>query len=273
MDYPFHRKYRSDQSDNWWLSRPLGGRQIDSNLPGPTDPAPGSSSHLKSYPLVSYLAEISSKDKFRFIVIGLIATTLVYRLDLSGSIWIGLIVACILAYYWRETEAQQLNNEADQLQRILNSNLLAKTKYFVSDPQLIKWVDNIGELKPLNVLQFNQLIRSLDQMLQTQADLRRGVSNVQATYDLYHDLKVASLNHFHAMVYKIPDPVRLEKYNHYLEELGKILNDREQQILRIKKLYYQRKPISRESSLAEMTLEEPRPTDYSYSPNYNFYVN
>ncbi len=263
MDYPFERTQRYDVSNNWWfLPADLFKLEKDKE---------SAESQLGYYPVVDYISRISPNDKFRFSVLIIAIIAFIYRLDFRASIWIGLIVGMIAVYYIHDKEAQQVNSEADELWGVLNSNLLKNTKYFITDPQLIKFVQNVGEFKKLNVLEFNQFVRTLDQLLRCIYDMRRGVRNVKQTLDIFKDLKVSSLNQFHSFIYKINYTGLRDKYNVYLRELGKILNDRHTRVLRIVKVYFMEKPVETDSWFDEPILADVVADDPTYDSHYNFY--
>lgn len=227
----------------------------------------------RDYPLISYLQRISDKDKFRFLVIIIIAILFFYRVNLHSSIWLGLGVGIIIVYYIQQQESQQVNNKADNLWNTVNSNLLSKTKYFISDPQLIEFIGNVGDLKKYNILQFNQLVKSLDTMLKAQYDLKRGINSASCklTYDVFVDNKVASLNNFHSLIYKLPFDGLRDKYNKYLSLLGKLLNDRHNQVIDICRNYYDNIQIGTDSAMFDFTLDDPVPNDTTYNFNFNFF--
>ncbi len=263
MDFPFERKQRYDISNNWWF--------LPTDLFKLEKDREGAESQLGYYPVVDYISRISKRDKFRFLVIMIVIIAFVYRLGLSSSIWIGLIIGLIVVYYMHDQESQQVNSEADELWGVLRSNLLKQTKYFITDPQLIKFVQDVGELKKLNVLEFNKWIKTLDQLLKCIYDMKRGIRNAGQTMDIFKDLKVSSLNQFHSFIYKINYGGIRDKYNYYLAELGKILNDRHTKLLRILKLYNSENPVETTSRFTEPTLDQVVADDPAYDSHYNFY--
>lgn len=262
MDYPFFRKERYDVSNNWWfLPTNVFKAKKDQE----------DADQRKSYPLLDYIGRIDNKDKFIYIVIVIAVICFIYRLNLRSTIWIGLIVGIFVVYYMNEKYEQEINRDADQLWVILKSDLLKQTRYFITDPILIRWVSDVGELKKYNVLDFNKMIKTLDQMLRVIDDMQRGVSDCKANYDIIKDLKVSALNQFHGLIYRIPYPALRRKYDYYLSELGKHLNDHTQKLLRIFKVYYMNKPIDIKSAFDEPTLDDPVPLDPYFDKHYNYF--
>jgi hypothetical protein len=177
----------------------------------------------------------------------------------------------VCVYYLNERDAQELNRVGDQLWNILKSPLLKNTKYFATDPPLIQWVNDVSELKKLNVLEFNKMITSLDRFLKMIYDIKIGVKQCKENLDLIVDLKVTSLNQFHSLIFKIYKADLHEKYNYYLDQLGRLLNERHAQIVKICQFYYLMKPVNIDSRLDLTLMDEPTPIDTSYDPHYNFY--
>jgi hypothetical protein len=245
-------------------------RHRDSNSDLNSDLDRGQDTVRKS-PLLSYLNVITQKEKFKYLIIALAITLLIYRLNLSWTIWIGLVIGLLVVYYFNEREAQQLNREGDQLWEVLKSPLLQQTKYFITDPPFIQWVDDISELKSHNVLEFNKMITSLDQLLKLIYNVKRGVYRCKENIDLISDLKVKSLNQFHSLIYKIGNADLIPKYNHYLEQLGYLLNDRHTKLIKICQMYYIMKPIDIDSKFDVTNIDEPVPNDQLNEKNYNFY--
>jgi len=263
MDYPFYRKQRYDVSNNWWFL-PTDLFEIEKEKQ-----AAIAKSHES--PILSYIEDISGKNKFKYAVIIIIIIVFVHHLNLGASIWIGLVIAVMIIYYLNEIKEQELHDESDKMWAILRGPLLKNTHYFITDPVLIRWVDNVGEFKKFNVLVFNNMIKTLDHMLRLVNDVKKGVHYCKENLDIIRDLKTSSLNQFHSLVHHIPVPQLRRKFNYYLSELGKLLNEHYLKLIRVCHLYYMQKPIDIDSRFDITTLGEPCPDDPEYDSNYNFY--
>lgn len=263
MDYPFHRKIRYDVSNNWWFL-PTDLFKVEKDQENTTD---------QSYysPIVSYIDDIPSKDKFKYLVAIIVIILFIFRLSLTATLWIGLICGLFVAYYWNEIETRERTGEADKIWKIVKGPILKHTKYFITDPLLVKWIDDVSELKSYNVLEFNQMIKTLDNLLRIKCDISKGVHYAKDNMDIFKDLKTASLNQFHSMIYKINTPVMRNKYDYYLNELGKILNDIHMRLLKICQVYYMQVPTTTVSHFDLGSLDDPVPFDLSYEKHYNFY--
>jgi hypothetical protein len=273
MDYLAPKKQRYDISNNWWYL-PQDVYQIETNKSKSSSSgrdSGGDNNGSRKFPLVDYIEHISQKDKFRFLVIIIIVVVFVYHIQLHSSVWVGLILAIIISFYINEKETREVNSDADQLWTILKGDLLKDTKYFITDPQLIRWVNDIGELKRHNVLEFNKMIKSLDQLLRLMYDVKRGIRDLKDTFDIFKDLKVSCTNQFHSIIHKISIPAVRRKHGYHLTELGNYLNDRHTKLLRIDKLYYNNNPINIDSHFGEPTLNDPVPIDTAFDSRYNFY--
>jgi hypothetical protein len=260
MDYPFYRRQRYDISNNWWFL--------------PSDLFKAEQDHRplhRTHPIVSYMYDISNKNRFKYMVIIIIIIVFIYHLDLRASIWIGLFVALVIVYYLNEMNEYQIHDEADQMWAILKGPLLKNTKYFITYPPLIRWVDNVGEFKKYNVLVFNQMITTLDQMLRSVYDIKRGVHYCSENLDIIRDLKTSSLNQFHSIIHNISIPNLRRKFNFYLKELGKLLNIILRKQINVCQTYYIDKPIDIESHFNVTKLGDPLPDDPLYEDTYNFY--
>lgn len=263
MDFPYHRKTRYNVSNNFWFL-PTDLFQTEQDKENATNT-------LRQSPILSYLDDISRKDKFTYILITLIIILFIYRLNLHWTIWIGLFIGIAITYYINERNAQELNSDADQLWVILKGPLLKNTKYFITDPPFIRWVDDVGEFKKYNVLEFNKMIVNLDRLLKLIYDIKIGVTLCKENLDLILDLKVQSLNQFHSLVHNINNADLRTKYNHYLEQLSQLLNERHTNLIKICKLYYLMKPVNIESKFDITTMDQPAPNDKLNEKNYNFY--
>ncbi len=263
MDYPFYRRQRHNISNNWWFLPTdffgAGEEIIDNN-------------HRKSTPILSYIDDISDKNKFKYLVIGIFIIVFIYHLDLKSNIWIGLIIAIFSAYFFNEKNDRSINDEADQIWSILNGPLLKNSKYFITDPQLIRWVNDVSEFKQYNILIFNKMIKTIDHMLRLVRDVKKGVHYCSENIDIIQDLRSSILNQFHSLIHNISISNLRLKLNYYLEQLAKLLNDHISKLLKVCKLYYMQKPIDIESKFDITKLNDPLPFDSSYEPNYNFYT-
>ncbi|MEO0236678.1 MAG: hypothetical protein ABIN35_00400 [candidate division WOR-3 bacterium] len=225
----------------------------------------------RTFPLLFYLDEISPNDKFKYLVLILIIVLLVYRLNLSWVIWIGLVPGLLLSYYLNERKIQELHDSSDRLWAILKSPLLRKTKYFITDPPFIQWVDDVKEFKTINTLEFNKMITNLDTFLKLIYQIKIGVIHCRENIDLIQNLKIRILNQFHSIIYKLSDKQLIEKLNFYLDRLHHLLNQRHAKLIKISKLYYTLRPIDNESRLDHVEIDEPVPFNGSYDPHYHYY--
>jgi hypothetical protein len=267
MDYPYSRKTRYNVSNNFWF--------LPTDLFATAQDNEQSSKTLRSSPILSYLDEISRKDKFTYILLILVIILFVYRINLNWTVWIGLFIGLFFVYYLNEQNAVQLNSDADQLWSILKGPLLNKTKYFITDPPFIRWVNDVSELKKNNVVGFNNTIMSLDRLLKLIYEIKLGVTQCKENLDLIHDLKVKALNQFHSMVYNLGKDMTAAdirvKYNHYFKQLGYLLNDRHANLIKICKLYYIMKPVDIETRFDVTSIDEPTANDHKYNGHYNYY--
>ena len=77
---------------------------------------------------------------------------------------------------------------------------LKDTRYFINEPALAQWVNDVGEFKRYNVLVFNQMIKTMDHMLRISSDLKKGVHFCAENLDMIQDLKTLSLNQFQLLL-------------------------------------------------------------------------
>jgi hypothetical protein len=226
---------------------------------------------LRKSPILSYLDEISNKSKFNYIIIILVITLLLYRLNIHWTIWMGLIFGIMVVYYHHERDAKELNIMADQLWNILKGPLLRRTKYFITDPPLIQWVDNVSEFKKYNTLEFNKMIINLDRFLKMIYNLKRGVYRCKENMDIIVNLKVQVLNQFHSIQYKIDNIDLVDKFNHYFNQLGLLMNERHKRVIDVCQSYYLTHPINIDSRLDINKMDDPCPNDDKYNNHYNYY--
>jgi len=263
MDFPYTRKTRYDVSNNFWF--------LPTDLFKTEQEKEQAVNTVRSSPILAYLDNVSARDKFTYILITFCVILFIYRLNLHWTIWIGFLAGLFLVYYLNERTEQAVNTSADQLWAILKSPLLKKTKYFITDPPFIRWVDDVSEFKALNQLEFNKMINSLDRFLKEIYHIKIGVTQCKENLDLIQDLKVQTLNQFHSLIYSVAEADLRPKFNHYFEQLGQLLNDRHAQLVKICKLYYTIRPVNIDSKLDITAMNEPTPYDTSHDVNYNFY--
>jgi hypothetical protein len=265
MDFPFKRHPRYDVSNNWWFLpadvNQMGKDQANANT------------NQKGYDsaLLNYLRRISNPNKFKYMVIIIVMILFISRLNFSANLWIGLIIGFLVVYYFNERNEQERNDESDQILNILDSNLLKRTKYFIMDTRLIKWANEVGEFKQFNVIEFNNMIRTLDRIMRLIYHIEIGIEYCRETLQIIQDLKTEALNQFHSLVFRIPSGGLRRKFNFQLEELDHLLNDHINRISRVCRLYYMSKGINIDSDTRVLRLEDPKPDDPSFDPHFNFY--
>lgn len=267
MDYPIIRKSGINVSDDWWFTPTDPHSRGTDGTGGPGEPAT-----LRSSPILAYLDRINHRDKFLYLMIILCVIVLLTRLHLTWTIWIGILVGLFVVYYFNERNVQELNGDANQLWSVLKSPLLNTTKYFITDPELIQWIDDVKEYKTLNTLEFNKMVAGLDRFLKLSYDIKIGVAQCRENLDLIRDLKTECLNQFHSMVYRIENADIRDKYGVLLQQLGVLLNQRYHELTKICQLYYTMNPITIDSHMDVTMTDEPMANDTSYDPHYNFYT-
>ena len=224
-----------------------------------------------NFPLLSYIDDISAIDKFKYFVIVLSVIVFVHSLGLPLSIWIGLLCGTFLVYYMNERSLQNLNNISDKLWEILKSPLLSDTIYFITEPDLIQWADDVSEYKKINHLEFNKMIKTIDKLLKLQYQIKIGIVRCKDNLDIFNDLRVQCLNVCHSFVHNIENSDMLDKFNYYLNQLAIILNSRYEKLIKVCKTFYKMNPITVDSKFDVINTSLPSPNDTLYDKNYNFY--
>jgi hypothetical protein len=250
-------------NDFWFLPTDLAKTEQDRE---------NATKNLRKSPVISYLDEISRKDKFKYLMIIFFVALFFYHLELHWSLWIGVGVGVVCIYYMNERQAQELNTESDRLWNVLKSPLLKETKYFVSDPELIQWVNDVSEFKAYNVLEFNKMIKSLDRLLKLTSNIKVGVYNCKENLDLINDLRVTTLNQFQSLIYNINNVDLVPKFNHYLKQLGFLLNQRYAQLIKICNQYQMlKKPADIASRFDMPSINDPVANDPMHNEHYNYF--
>lgn len=221
--------------------------------------------------MLSYIDRISNKDKFYYLVLIFIIALFIYKYELRWSLWLGLLIGIGCVYYLNERQTRLLSNQPDKLWHILNSKLLNQTKYFVTDAELIQFFDHIGDLKQYNILEFNHLVKDVDNFLKLTHEMNLGITNIKDNLDLVNDLRIKSLNEFHSISYRTPYSEILDKVDKYSEEFARLLNTRYQKLVDQSKTHYNMNPINIDSHFDIQNVNEPYPYNNNTYEKYNFY--
>lgn len=258
--FPFVRddKYIGN---NWWF------------VPSPAQGTTGNDTtrfHNTSQ-FINYLTSISRTNLFNYIVIIIFTIVLFHRLQLSGSIWLGLLSGIIFVYYINEKNKQELNEKSDHLLNILTSDLLNQSKYFVLDPRLVEWINRVGELKKYNVLTFNKMVANIDRFLKLEYTI--DINNVRCNFvlDEMVILKKRALNDYQSLIFVIDYQSLRHKYDHYMTELSKLLNEHVESTAKLCYLYDKDRITTISSRPTRLRLEDPTANDPLYNPHYDFF--
>lgn len=259
--FPWIRETDNFIGNNWWF------------VPTPDKSGSDNSTNVfrTESPLISYIKSISRTNAFYYMVIIIIIITFIYRLQLTSSIWIGLIVGIIAVYYINEKNRQELNDQSDRLLNILTSDLLKETKYFILDPRLIEWVNDVGELKKYNILTFNKMIAYIERMLKLEYTIDINNSNCSLVIKNISDLKRSAVNAFHSLIYVIDYPQLRHKYDHNMTQLDKLLNEHIEKSSKICYLYDRERETTYNSNPIRLRLEDPAFNDPTNNPHYDFF--
>lgn len=253
MDYPFRRKVHY----NLWPFLPKD--------------APIENKTANNY-LFNLIKNIPQKEKFNYLAIIIFVIVLLRRIQFSPHIWVWLVIALIIVFYLNERDQHNRNTISHQLWATLNGPYLRNTRYFINAPELIRWVENISELKRLNRVQFNQMVKSIDNFNMIISHIETGVTSCREALDILKDLKTTICNQFHTFIYRINNATLRNKYNFYLSQLGDILNVELDKVIKLCRHYYIVKPVTTESGFDSYQIGDPKPNDSLHDKNYNYYI-
>lgn len=121
--------------------------------------------------------------------------------------------------------------EKDRLEESLTSNeeldyrseKIGNPEYFYRDPNFINLFYDILKWKNLNPTNYNNAVKSIDNVLRIEHDTEIGVANCIANYNIANEQAGIAINMIHGFTYVLDHPILLSKLKNVLQRLRELL--------------------------------------------------
>lgn len=186
--------------------------------------------------IYNYLVDIPSINVFYYFFIFIFCFFIINKLNFTLKHIIIIIISGLFVFILNEKRRSTTLTKMQELELKMN-NIFPKPRYFYLDAGIVELIHSIREFKNYNVLSFNRLIRTLDDFLGLTLDIKKNPENGFQLYETLKNMKKASLNLLHSIIYNTPSDLVAENkldtaleslhfiLNFHLEKLRKIINE------------------------------------------------
>lgn len=212
-------------------------------------------------------------DVFRAIVILVFSMFIMTKIIVPNITHvIGVSTAAIIVYFLYRKETTEISTLNEELVVKLRS-LIPRPQYFHIDADFINLFYDIKEYRNYNMQEYDQALSDADNFLQLVGDIEIGVKDCTENLDVAEDFMFKSLNHLHAVVYKLPlDKNVWNKYQKSLESLHLLFKRKTDYIHKICEKDLKNKGFTNRTQIRYNDDNAPRPND-TKEPDYNSHYN
>lgn len=207
-----------------------------------------------------FLGNIKKNEWLEYAVLIVFVMFVVTRIVKPTALQVlALIIALIVVYYRIDKRKTIVSDAYDELEYRLKE-LYPKPENFHMDADLINIFYNTREFRKYHSEGYDESLVAIDNMLKLESEIEAGVFHCKENLDVMKELLNKALNHYHAIIFKLPVQVFLmRKHKRALNALHVILRRHIDDMSRFCKNYYIKRGI--DIDYHEIQNSGPRPDD------------
>lgn len=211
----------------------------------------------------------SPQEWLEYLVVFVFVMFLVTRIIQPTALQlVALLIALIVIYYRMDKRNSTVSNAYDELEYRLKA-LHPKPENFQMDADLINLYYNVKEFRQYHTDGYDQSLVAVDNMLKLVSEVEAGVFHCKENLDVIKDQMNKALNHFHVIIYKLPNQVfMMRKHKRALNALHVILRRHVDDVSRKCKEYYSNRDM--DIDFHPIYNSGPRPDDSQNEERSNF---
>lgn len=227
-----------------------------------------------TYPLVEYIDKIPNYNKFYYLVIILIIIYVLHELNWNMTTYITIIIGLISVYYLNEHSNSHLSAKTDKINSLLQSRYLNFTSNLDYDPDIITFIGDIIFLRKHNIIEFNELIKSLDlffKYIKIYYNEKYSLIKSQIM-DIIVQLKQNIMNIYQSLIHNIYFPSEIDILTKNINTLNKLLNGHIINMYKDFNFKTSRNELHTDSGKIDIKPETPKPIDIKYNAKYDYFT-
>lgn len=162
----------------------------------------------------NYVDKITKDDLFIYLVIGvgsLVFTTMIVNTNIRNIA--GIVLGLAIVFFLQdkkistiETTNQNLEFKLSSIKRLTQEidGITKNTDFLHIDADLINLFYNLQDFEKYNTEAYRHMVKSSNNILKLEEDLRKGVLNCQENYEEAMKFRDHAMNHYHSFIYSLP---------------------------------------------------------------------
>ena len=184
---------------------------------------------------------------------------------------VALVIGLIVVYYRVDKRKSIISDTYDELEYRLKT-LHPKPENFHMDADLINIFYNMRDFRKLHSEGYDGALVAVDNMLKLESEIDAGAFHCKENLDVMKDQMNKALNHFHSIIFKLPEQLYLmRKHKRALNALHIILRRHIDDIVRKCKKYYTNRGIDIDYHPIYNSGPRPDDTQRQESSDFDFY--
>lgn len=220
----------------------------------------------------TFINEITYQEWLEYLVVFVAVMFIVTRLiEPTGLQIIAVITAILVIYYRMDKRKTTTSNAYNELEYRLKT-LYPKPENFQMDADIINIFYNMRTYRDYHSDGYDQSLVAVDNMLKLVSEIEAGIFHCKENVDLIREQMNKAMNHFHAIIFKVPQQAFLiRKHQRAMNALHIILRRHVDDVVRKCTSYYKERGM--DIDFHPIYNSGPRPDDSQQqdTTSFNFY--
>lgn len=180
-----------------------------------------------------YLEVIESKLVFKYIAVLICTLLIAFKMNINLNFIFGISVGIIIIFYMNDkNNTEKTSDNKELLEKIRNICPVPKKLHLYTE--LVDFVFSIKEFYNYNPLAFQEMLETMESMLDIYENVKIGVLSCKNNYDIANDMKKKSVNNLHSIIFTLENNRLLTtKLSRAIKRLQKLLTKYTNEIIEI----------------------------------------
>jgi len=219
-----------------------------------------------------FLGDIKNGEWLEYLIVIIFVMFIVTRIVRPTALQlIALVFALIVVYYRIDKRKSVITDSYGELEYRLKS-LYPKPENFHMDASLINLFYNTRDFRKVHSEGYDESLVAIDNLLKLESEIDAGAYHCKDNLDVMKDLMNKALNHYHSILFKLPEQLYLmQKHKRSLNALHILLRRHIDDKARHCKKYYDERGIDIDYHPIYNSGPRPDDTQRQERSDFDFY--